>query len=351
MSLSNSPPKVVCVVGSLRSQAGILPVPNVGSLNEAYKYIMSLGDISASNSWYMGMMALMGAASVGCNTLMVHADDVKAVENIDQATGVLWSTPVYFGMASSSIIRTLSILDNMKATKVMGVLSVGAKRNGGQETTNINTLQLGLSKGFILVGNGPPISQYGGTAVAGVPKAVLNDDYGLHSAFDTGRQVGIASKILGTAPDKTFNPSTIKIQDLLGQKIRSCRACVSCPGMKKSDYKCVIKDGMENIFRKMAKADIFVVDCIHFDPVYRQFVERCRFIRRDDFRLSYKVFTTSLDDPFHQTHVIINWIRQGAYIFPPFLPKPLEEFTQKIVSAGKGKILPATAYIPIGHDG
>lgn len=350
MLMSDNSPTVVCVVGSLRRQNTALSIPQVTTIDEAYKHIMSFGDQSFSNSWYMGMMALMGASSVGCNTSIVYADDVeKSRKYIQQATGVILATPVYFGMASSSIMRVLNSIVNVETSKAMGVISVGAKRNGGQETTNIFTLQLGLSKGFVLVGNGPPISQYGGTAVAGIPKAVLNDDYGLHSAFDTGRQIGIASHILNSKPDRSFNPRMLQIDDKMMKEVDPCKACISCPGKKNDNYKCIISDKMVDIFNRFIESDIFVVDCDHSDYVYRQFVERCRFLRRDDFRLAYKIFTTSLNSHIHQAHVIVNWIRQGAYILP-YNPSTYLEFSQKIQSSKKMKLLPSTSYVPIGHE-
>ena len=69
-------------------------------------------------------------------------------------------------------------------------LAVGAKRNGGQETTLIfQTLDF-LNMGCKVIGNGhDTTAQYGGTIVAGDIGKAVKDDYGIKTALSTGKNI------------------------------------------------------------------------------------------------------------------------------------------------------------------
>ena len=91
--------------------------------------------------------------------------DIATIVPIEEGfDGVILSTPVYFGSCSSGIRNF--ILDFDLADKAVGCLSVGAKRNGGQETAILQALHLAATKGAVITGNGPPTAQYGGTALS-----------------------------------------------------------------------------------------------------------------------------------------------------------------------------------------
>ncbi len=87
---------------------------------------------------------------------------------------IIVSSPVYFGDRGSLVqslfefIESDPLLRQDMAGKIYGGLAVGAKRNGGQETTLIYQMLDMLDMGLLAVGNGhETTAQYGGTAKAG----------------------------------------------------------------------------------------------------------------------------------------------------------------------------------------
>ena len=80
--------------------------------------------------------------------------------------------------------------------KVGGVVSVGAKRNGGQETCNIFTMYDLLRMRCAVVGNGPKTSQYGGTVWAGDKGTIREDNYGIESCIATGMNVSRTAELV-----------------------------------------------------------------------------------------------------------------------------------------------------------
>src|SRR5690606_11770291 len=67
------------------------------------------------------------------------------------ADGIVLSSPVYFGDRSSVANKLFQISgrENWLKSKVFGMLICGAKRNGGQETTNVFALTEALSQGAL----------------------------------------------------------------------------------------------------------------------------------------------------------------------------------------------------------
>ena len=112
------------------------------------------------------------------------------------ADGIIVSSPVYFGDRGSLVqalfefIASDPDLKRDMAGKIYGGLAVGAKRNGGQETTLIYQMLDMLNTGFLAVGNGhETTAQYGGTAKAGDVGTFASDQYGLETCIGTGRRV------------------------------------------------------------------------------------------------------------------------------------------------------------------
>ena len=67
----------------------------------------------------------------------------QLLDGVASADGLLFLSPVYFGDRSSLLFDFFKLLRKRQVSlegKVCGMISVGAKRNGGQETTNIFTL-------------------------------------------------------------------------------------------------------------------------------------------------------------------------------------------------------------------
>ncbi|MDZ7641819.1 MAG: NAD(P)H-dependent oxidoreductase [Desulfurivibrio sp.] len=96
------------------------------------------------------------------------------LDKLSRCAGVILSSPVYFGDRSSVVQSLLALLyrDPVLATtladKVFTGISVGAKRNGGQETLLIYQLLDFIEFKMFGVGNdSKSTAQYGGTCTAG----------------------------------------------------------------------------------------------------------------------------------------------------------------------------------------
>ena len=146
---------------------------------------------------------------------LAYVDTLSIVEEkleelytkIAEADGVILSTPVYFGDRSSVANKFLQVTarKNLLQNKIFGVASVGAKRNGGQETCNIYSMIETLNQGALVVGNGPPTSQYGGTAVGGDQGHVLEDESGIDTAFGVGMKVAHVSEMYSKEKHPTMS--------------------------------------------------------------------------------------------------------------------------------------------------
>lgn len=258
----------------------------------------------------------------------------KLLEDVKQSDGIVLSTPVYFGDRSSIANKFLQLTQKYQIlkNKSFGVVSVGAKRNGGQETANIYTLQEAMAQGAIVVGNGPKTSQYGGTVWAGDAGKAIGDDFGLETCFGVGRQVAQLSEIIVKGQGKkgaklkvtflltmdtqdkyfenilnnylnTLNLDFIEptLYNLIDNTIYRCIACNLCPSPKMIEklqdqaypYHCVVqtsKDNMKQIQEVLVQSDSIVFVGVNStrDLIYRYqaFMERTRFIRHDDFELT-----------------------------------------------------------------
>ena len=123
-----------------------------------------------------------------------NLDQLK--EKLINADGLIVSGPVYFGDRGSLsqsflelIQRDLELQDAVSGKLYAGI-AVGAKRNGGQETTLIYQLFDFLSLGMLGVGNdSDTTAQYGGTGLAGDVGTMHADDYGLATSIGTGRRI------------------------------------------------------------------------------------------------------------------------------------------------------------------
>jgi multimeric flavodoxin WrbA len=337
--------------------------------NDILSTIYKIGyEGKVSNSEALLLAAMWGAYNEGAEVEIVYPGDVTP-----RFDGAVLSTPVYFGDRSSglhSFIRSANL-----EGKAIGVVSSGAKRNGGQETTNIYALYDCLDKRALITGNGPPTAQYGGTGWAGNKTAIVNDDFGIKTSYGTGSQVSKLSKLLlskecnenpnivflKVTTDEidlnfldSFKNSNVEVVDITSKNIRKCAACNVCPnGDLKKDYKCIItNDDMKKVREPIKNADciIFVsgTDDIHFQV----FIERTRFIRRGYFELSERVYssvskTKSVTDIL-PLRIMTNMLRQNMFglpIFKDFIGnknisindyvKLIEKYTRKSVTMRK----------------
>jgi hypothetical protein len=275
---------------------------------------------------------------------------VREPEHLAQALraadGIIVSSPVYFGDRGSLVqslfdfIASDPSLTRDMAGKIYGGLAVGAKRNGGQETTLIYQMLDMLNMGLLAVGNGhETTAQYGGTANAGDIGTFASDVYGFETCVGTGRRVarvaemrslcgngaGLADRLsihLWLVQDDkdgggyhyfrnwakdlhARNPSVnVRIFDAVNDEVVRCLACEVCPTQlgDSRDYRCIVT-AADDFFVKhhceLLEADaILLAAYCPEDPattksVYQQFIERTRYLRRDNY-----VFEDLLVAPF-----------------------------------------------------
>ena len=122
-------------------------------------------------------------------------DDMREITSkLLDAHGIIIGSPVYFGNVSSQVkifmdrSRPLRMDFKLK-DKVAGAISVGASRNGGQETTITAIHQFLLIQDTIIVGDGAPMAHYGGAGVSGVTGEAKEDDTGLETSANLGKRV------------------------------------------------------------------------------------------------------------------------------------------------------------------
>ena len=257
----------------------------------------------------------------------------ETVEKIKESEGVIFASPVYFGDRSSWLEKIIKGIGGTKQTelpfdgKVTGVVSAGAKRNGGQETTNIFVLMDVLNSGGLAVGNGPPTAQFGGTAWAGDLGTIIDDNFGISTSYGTGSRVAQIARaltlennysekqkilVLVTSVDKDNKfidwlrgnlcntDSTVRIIDVTKHTIKPCLACSTCPiETSKEDCLCTVTakkeengDEMHLIRKEMLEADGIIIAQLNNGKtdrdLYQLMVERSRHIRRNHFEMSNK---------------------------------------------------------------
>jgi multimeric flavodoxin WrbA len=259
-----------------------------------------------------------------------------------EAEGIIVSSPVYFG-DRGSLVQSLFefIASDPDLKRDMAGLAVGAKRNGGQETTLIYQMLDMLNMGLLAVGNGhETTAQYGGTAKAGDIGTFASDQYGLQTCIGTGRRValtalmksrkesgGAALKdklsihlwLVQDSEDRSGHryfknwakdlsdrdPSVdVKMFDAVSDEVVRCLACEVCPTHlgDAREYRCIITSP-DDFFVKhhgeLIDADAVLVGAYcpesssAVKSVYQQFIERTRYLRRDNY-----VFEDLLVAPF-----------------------------------------------------
>lgn len=273
------------------------------------------------------------------DTLSYDKEKVSSVVNaLSGCNVIILITPVYFGDKSSvanKLFHLASTNSNFLANKVFSTVTIGAKRNGGQETASIFALYEALNLGAHIVGSGPPVSQYGSTLVAGDRSSVLSDNYGFSLlkalADNVSRFSDYSSKYssnnqkLKTTFVYTDQPSTEPAYSFITDEIKSllapdlfdfdvlplcnytyqrCIACNACPPKlvrESSDYLtdnygCIFQsetDDLRSIHSKLLSSSIIFIFANSSNNNlfnrYQSFLERTRYLRRDDFMWTNKV--------------------------------------------------------------
>lgn len=113
---------------------------------------------------------------------------------LTKAQGLIRGSPVYFGNVSAQMKtfmdRTRPLRGDFKLKDtVSGAITVGASRNGGQETTISAIHEFLLIHDAIVVGDGAPMAHYGGTGVGGAAGDVKSDQTGVDTSVNLGRRV------------------------------------------------------------------------------------------------------------------------------------------------------------------
>lgn len=327
-------PRVLGLVGSVRARMEgprfQAEVAGLGGMDQAYDLIYRLAsERRISNTEGAMIAAAAGVLNQGAAFAAVRVADhlggdgpglAELARRHQAAEGLVVASPVYFGDRSSQIQAWLEAVAGSGSLplmgQVVGFVSVGAKRNGGQETTNILGLADCMALGASVVGNGPPTSQFGGTIQAGDLGSVLDDNFGLQTAFGTGKHVGrligcppAAGKgpkprllVIYTArPPKGLKallaeslPAGLEVEELCldDWSLGRCLACSPCPPLARQDsaYPCAQDDDMQRLRQALLAADgLLIVGalCGGRDLLaWQVFAERTRFIRRHDFELS-----------------------------------------------------------------
>lgn len=321
------------------------------AFDEIYQNLLKQrSDQGLSNSEVVLAAGLWGANQMGCDIDHVglsrhfpahtpggvNLDELK--DRLRAADGILLSAPVYFGDRSSvahdfiEMVRADVDLRKNLQGKVYAGISVGAKRNGGQETTLIYQLLDFTAMGMLGVGNdSETTSQYGGTAHAGDVGTVAQDSYGLDTSVGVGKRIGHVANLLNKSKEgkltgalrvqvwnlqdadgkaakeiesvvamleSTVEPKIeVTVLDLTESEIHRCIACDICPTHVGTDeeYRCIVQSGSDAL--KLNHSSFLEPDAILIaahSPVdrtnlvsgYQRFMERTRYLRRGDYVLS-----------------------------------------------------------------
>ncbi len=290
---------------------------------------------------------------------------------------LLLSGPVYFGDRGSLTQRMIEFLNSDEecmrhAKKVLYAgLAVGAKRNGGQETTLIFQALDFLNMGCKVIGNGhDTTAQYGGTLVAGDIGKVIGDDYGVKTALSTGKNIGevlnninlqdknqklnskkphkcsifilqdnkdeectrIIESLVKNYKDKNIKFSVFKV---FKEEVHKCIACDVCPiSYDDSDkYRCIINN-KEDFFKKnhnqIIDCDSFIfaaysgTNFINIKTNYQQFIERTRYLRRDNYLFGRKLVSSFILSEVNSNRnlhirILTSLMRHHNILFKPIL--------------------------------
>jgi multimeric flavodoxin WrbA len=317
------------------------------SFDHIYRELRRLsGDRGLSNSEVALAAGLWAARHAGCEidhvSLAEHFPAAGASRRLDElkqrllaADGILLSGPVYFGDRGSlaqdliDLIRDDAELRSGLQQKVYAGIAVGAKRNGGQETTLIYQLLDLVDAGLVGVGNdSDTTSQYGGTGHAGDVGTMPADQYGLWTSMGTGRRIARVAGLMRSGAQAAFD-SRLRLQfwilqdkdqvaasqvrrlaaacadrvdasivDLTAGHVTRCIACDICPTHVDIDlkYRCIIpaggKDLVGPLHEQFLNQDAIVP--VHYSPAnrgrlasnYQRFIERTRYLRRGDYVFS-----------------------------------------------------------------
>ena len=280
---------------------------------------------------------LLGAKTAGAHISVVDALTVihqagrrhEFESTVAKADGCCFVSSIRFGSPSSTLLAFLSELartDSELSMKPAGVCSVGARRNGGQDTANTLTAWRLHMLGMLLVGEGPPFGQSGGVLEARYPMDAFRDEDGIESCVRVGSRIhraialsrsnrnvrpsnllflcadpdafGHASAVVNALSLQSQVPS-ITVLNLSEYEFELCKGCRTCPTGEPSGYRCCILDGFTTIHEALMVSD-GIVFCIGAPAslaesrVWRRFMERTRYLRRSGYALADRIASLAL---------------------------------------------------------
>ena len=262
------------------------------------------------------------------------------VEKVKSADGIIWGTPVYFGAWTSLAQEFFEILKAQNVSlfpKPVSFTVVGAKRNGGQETTVVFAGWDLMELGACLINDGYPVSQFGGVCVGGLIGDVEKDKEGLEMAYSAGKRTAETAMILKSGKMegevKTF------FWPAKG-KFSRCRGCPTCPDytafIEKKDFKCrFFDDDMNKLHREIMEATVIIPNGYDL-----KFHERTRYLRRDNYRLTYHVVL--MPEP----RFIPLFLKENCIL----VRREAESYAKLIASGVKKVKTEAQIYEPIGYE-
>jgi multimeric flavodoxin WrbA len=304
----------------------------IGCSNRSY------GDANTDIALNVAGLAMKGLVNYEQYSLRMG---YPSLSKIRDAKGLIIATPAYFGMYSSMLQEFLLYLKRSLYDifpKVVGFICVGAKRNGGQETTITFGADDFMRLGACVVNDGAPISQFGGVCVAGNKGDIKKDKDGLEVCGYLGRRVAETALILQNGKQnskvlmKLFDTKKLEKDN----NVVRCYACNHCPNPeRKEDYGCRIKDDMRKLHSWILEADGLIPQNFGL-----KFFERTRYLRRDNYRLTYHVI--KIKDVRH----IPMFIKQNSIL----CRKHFREYCS-LVKTGREKVrLKTQIYEPRGYE-
>lgn len=287
-----------------------------------------------------------------------------------QADGILVSGPVYFGDRGSLAESLIDFIarDNELRTgltgRLYGGIAIGAKRNGGQETTLIYQMIDMLGLGMVAVGNdSDTTAQYGGTGHAGDVGTMHKDKYGIDTSMGVGRRMakvleslhsgerladaprvlflilqdadGLALRQTKTIVERLGPRIKATIVNVVDQNIKRCIACDICPTNIDLDdvYRCIIKssgDDLSDLHPELLFHDALVPvvasprDRSRVVGNYQTLIERSRYIRRGDYIWSDLVvaplsFVDSVGFDSYSIRMMTSFLRHHTVMTKPIV--------------------------------
>ena len=399
------------------------------NFDELYKNLKkNTGNKGLSNSETALSAALWETLQAGCEIEHISLSEFflasGRVQNADvlkkklmESDGILVSGPVYFGDRSSLLQKMIDFIqgdetlkENLE-NKVYAGISVGAKRNGGQETSLVYNLYDFVRFGMLGVGNSSDTtSQYGGTCVAGDVGTAYKDHYGIETSMGTGKRLAevvmyncsnavlktksnilflilqdkdnvaqnICNDIVSSFPNEEF-----KVIVICEKRILPCIACDICPTHIHTDevYRCIVKnknDCFDTLHNELFDFDAIIpvvyspLDRTSIKTGYQTFLERTRYLRRGDYLWSNTVVAPLVIEDIggqdnYAMRCLTAFVRHHTIMSAPMIafnddkgllnfPNILESFKKLIkkvrrITAGKlaDYESESTSYHPIGY--